>query len=447
MMTLGNARGLRWLFAGTLLVLSLVMAFGWLVPVFALGQAPLSAAVKTILAREKDVRKLVTPASGGDASQGLAISAQYGSPEFFAFARREQDILEYQPRETLVFLLTESVGVGQLADHPPIPTLIVDGARKYSPLVQSEELQRWQVVTSSLHQRTSIVRFPRSALTESAKSIELSFARGDGAAPITLRWDFPLAYPDNIARGESLSPGSLSSVALGLLFGLATCLTQLGVVFFATVFGLGTIAPSKVIRFGIRFVVGVVFVYTITGAFAGWLGEAMQSSGLAYQWITPLSVVSGLIVVLLALWMGILARVPVLERIHLPAHFSIETGLGQHLPLMMGSAWALGCVTCFDAVMFPTLLLYTGIQGSLIAGAAILFLFSMGIGVAFLVSTGVMHLGLALIPASSARPGWKPILVLVLALCSAGLGAAMLTGNFHNVSNVAFQWFRALGLF
>lgn len=447
MMTLGNARGLRWLIAGTLLVLSLVLAFGWLVPAFALGQAPLSAAVKTILAREKDVRKLATRASGGDGSQGLTISAQYGSPEFFAYARREQDILEYQPRETLVFLLTESVGVGQLADQPPIPTLIVNGTRKYSPLGQSEELQRWQVVTSSRHQRTSVVRFPRSALTESSESIELSFERGDSTTPITLRWDLPLAYPDNIARGESLSPGSPSSVALGLLFGLATCLTQLGVVFFATVFRLGTIAPSRVIGFGVRFVVGMVFVYTMAGAFGGWLGDAMQSSGLAYQWITPLSVVSGLLVVLIALWMGILSRVPVLERIHLPAHFSLETGLGQHLPLMMGSAWALGCVTCFDAVMFPTLLLYTGVQGSLIAGAAILFLFSMGIGVAFLVSTGVMRLGFALMPASSGRPGLVSILVLVLALCSVGLGAAMLTGNFHNVSNLAFQWFRARGLF
>ncbi len=457
MIALKKSRRARWLVAGVLFVLSLGLAFSWLAPAMGFGQTPMSTAIKLILARERDVRKLVTRSGGGDGSQGLAISAQYGTPEFFAYGRREQDILDYQPRGALVFLLTESVGVGQLTDQPPTPSLKVDDGREYAPIASAEELQRWKVVTQSLNQRTSEVRFSRTALTPSTKSIDLIFSRADGTPSQTLRWDLPLAYPENIAFGEPLSFDSLLGVAAGLIYGHFTCLIQLAAVFFATVLGLATVAQTQTIKFGIRFVVGMVFVYTAAGAFAGWLGDAMQSSGLAYQWITPLSFASGVLVVLLALWMGVLAGAPMLNRIHLPAFASLETGAGRWLPLMMGASWALGCVTCFDGVMYPTLLVYTGFSGSVFVGGAILLLFSMGVGIAFLISSIAMRLGFALIPALNGKTlntsrrntgqGFQSVLVWVLVLIIVGLGVSMLTGNFHNVSNIAFQWLRTFGLF
>ncbi len=453
MMALGRSRRTRQLLAVVLLMLSLGLAYSWLLPAMSFGQAPMSNIVKSILAREKDIRKLVTRSGAGDGSQGLTISAQYGSPEFFAYRRREQEILEYQPRAVLVFLLTESVGVGQLTDQPPTPTLRVDGATEFAPLALSAELQRWQVVTQSLNQRTSVVRFPRIALTPSTKSLDLIFGHEEGIPAQTLHWDLPMAYPENILVGESRSFDLLLGIASGLIYGHFTCLMQLAAVFVATVLGLGAIARTQVFRFGVRFVVGMVLVYTAAGAFAGWMGDAITSSGLAFQWSTPLSVVSGVLVVLLALWIGILARMPLLNHVRLSALTSLETGVGQGVPMLMGMAWALGCVTCFDGVVYPTLLVFTGISGSAFVGGAILFLFSMGIGIAFLVSSMAMRLGFALMPTSddTTRPnkgqGLQSVLIGVLVLLIVGLGVSMLTGNFHNVSDVSFQWIRALGLF
>ncbi len=438
-----NARAVRWFLAILFLLLGLGLAVGWLVPAVIAGQTPLSAVVKTILRQEKDVRKLLTRSAGGDGTQGLAISALYATPEFFAYSRRE-DTLEYKPQEALVFFLTETVGLDQLPDQPPMPTLSVDGGRAVSALEQSEELQRWKVVTQSLHQRTSAVRFPRSALPPNAKTIELTVTRPDGSGPLVLRWDLPTPYANDVAVGESLWLGSLLGLVAALLFSHAACLAQLSTCGVATVIGMGSTNKSQVTRLALLFALGFITIYTAAGALAGFVGQEIQSSGLEYNWIAPLEFASGLIVVLLGLWMGIVARAPLLGRIPLPAFARIENW--KWMPLLMGSGWALGCVTCFDGIMFPTLLVYTGMSGSVLTGGLILFLFSLGIAIPLLFASVSMRLGLAFV-----ESGWAPSIrslpVLLSTSIVVGLGISMMTGNFHNVSNLAFQWFRALGLF
>src|SRR5207302_6667370 len=54
--------------------------------------------------------------------------------------------------------------------------------------------------------------------------------------------------------------------------------------------------------------------------------------------------------------------------------------------MFMGSAFAVGCSTCFGGALFMSLMIYVGTVGSASLGALALFLFSLGIAIPYLLA-------------------------------------------------------------
>ena len=94
----------------------------------------------------------------------------------------------------------------------------------------------------------------------------------------------------------------------------------------------------------------------------------------------------------------------------------------------MGFTFAGGCLSCFAATVLPALLLYASAVGSVVYGALLLMVFSLGIsmpvlGLAFGVSRSERLL--SWLQRNSSK------LALVSALVMAGFGILMVTYTFH----------------
>lgn len=103
----------------------------------------------------------------------------------------------------------------------------------------------------------------------------------------------------------------------------------------------------------------------------------------------------------------------------------------------MGFTFAGGCLSCFSATVLPALLLYASAVGSVMYGALLLMVFSLGISVPVL--------GLALGVSRSERLlSWLQRNNLKLALVSAtimaGFGILMVTYTFHIFSGFISQF-------
>lgn len=123
------------------------------------------------------------------------------------------------------------------------------------------------------------------------------------------------------------------------------------------------------------FVAGFALVFTSLGAAASSLG------GLLLDHRALLEKVAGALIVLLGLFLFGLVRAPFLMREGRPLMQRVRPGPGG--ALLLGLAFAFGWTPCIGPVLGSILLLAGG-QGTVAAGALLLFLYSLGLGVPFL---------------------------------------------------------------
>lgn len=125
------------------------------------------------------------------------------------------------------------------------------------------------------------------------------------------------------------------------------------------------------------FILGFSFIFIILGASATYLGNLVSS----YQ--RALRIVGGIIVILFGLYLTGLLKIKPLQyekRIHLktkPAHL-----FGSFL---IGSVFALGWSPCVGPIL-ASILAYAAIQKTLSQGILLLSLYSLGLGVPFLLT-------------------------------------------------------------
>jgi cytochrome c-type biogenesis protein len=270
----------------------------------------------------------------------------------------------------------------------------------------------------------------------------------------TFKWDLPLPYGlglvNDRAQSESLivsSPRTLTwpvflAIMAGMLTALSPCLLQLAAYYAAVLAGAGAGSENRshtrrhLVRTSLFFVGGFTLVYTTGGFIAGYVGESMQHLAFIQQWSYPVSVIAGVIIILLAIRIAIQARAPLVCR--LPLGVKRSQGSGWVSSAVMGSTFAVGCLTCFSATVLSALLLYAGSTGSPVIGGLLLLLFSAGVGVVFLLAAWV-------IGESASMLGWlqraQPIIGGVSALIMVGFGLLMVTYQFHVVSGFLFRLF------
>jgi cytochrome c-type biogenesis protein len=127
------------------------------------------------------------------------------------------------------------------------------------------------------------------------------------------------------------------------------------------------------------------------------------------------------------------ARVPMVCK--LPV-FNRPTQTGWVASAVMGTTFAVGCLSCFSATVLTALLLYAGASGSPIAGGLIMLMFSAGVGVIFLLAAILMARAA---PVATWLTKAQPVIGVVSAIVMITLGALMITYKFHTVTGYLFR--------
>jgi cytochrome c-type biogenesis protein len=125
------------------------------------------------------------------------------------------------------------------------------------------------------------------------------------------------------------------------------------------------------------FVTGFALVFTALGAGASTLG------GLLLDHRLLLEQVAGALIVILGLFVLGLVRLPYLMREGRPLLEHVQPGPSG--ALLLGIAFAFGWTPCVGPVL-GSILVLAGAQGTLTQGALLLLLYSLGLGIPFLVA-------------------------------------------------------------
>jgi len=141
----------------------------------------------------------------------------------------------------------------------------------------------------------------------------------------------------------------------------------------------GAQARSRVLLVALGFVAGFSTVFVALGATASWIGQAVG----AYLGI--LGYIAGLLIVLMGLHFLHVIRIPLLDRTAQVGVANKPAGLiGAYV---MGLAFGFGWSPCVGPVL-AAILLMAGAADSAGEGARLLFVYSLGIGLPFLIAAG-----------------------------------------------------------
>jgi cytochrome c biogenesis protein CcdA len=384
------------------------------------------------------------------------ISGIYATPAYYAMTEQTEDSAKYLPDKFAVFYVFEDIHMGELAKKPPMMMLHVDDGRQLLPLDQ-------EVLRDSFHHRATVVRFPlqdsqgRPTFASKTSSFQLMAHDADanspahqGMEPLTMTWQLPIVYPKNLQEGAPLSFATLFALMAGLLAVLSPCLLQLTVYYTFALAGVNMnhhaadspSARAQVIRTALFFIAGFTIVFTLSGSLAGLAGQKLETSGWMETLNRPLSIAAGIGVLLLGIWVGAKAGAPGLCRLPGFATTSSGSKWKDALKMMfMGSAFAIGCSTCFGGALFISLMIYVGAVGSAWLGAFALFLFSLGIAIPYLLAAFFLSRALPLLGSlQKASSGIGLVCCVVLSF----FGMILISDNFHVPSNVLYRLYLGL---
>ncbi len=397
----------RWIRAVALSLIGLVAAWSWLFVVSKWGPAN-RIDILTFKAglTSKVMRTLLRDGQGtGHHSHTSAmISGIYATPTYFTMTEQSRLAAKYQPDRFAVFYVFEDIHAGELPRTPPVMMLRTDTGRQLLPVDR-------QLLTDSFHHRATIVRFPMTAadgtpvINPSASTLSLVVHDMTAHLEQTMDWKLPIVYPKDLDQADVLSLPTLFALLAGLLAVLSPCLLQLTVYYTFALAGISmqersgdpAAARSRIVHTALWFIAGFTVVFTASGALAGLAGERLQASGLMDYWNRPLSIAAGLGILLVGIWMAAGSGAPALCRLPL-----IRIGSGKQWfetvkMMFLGSAFAVGCSTCFGGALFISLMIYVGSVGSASLGAAALFLFSLGMAIPYLLAAAFLSRALPLI--------------------------------------------------
>ncbi len=450
----------RWVRAGLLTLIGLVAAWSWLFVVSTWGpanridiltfKAGLTSTVQRTLLRQGE-------GAGHHSHAASMISGLYATPTYFTMTEQPQEADRYRPDRYAVFYLFEDIHLGQLSRTAPAVSLRLDDGRQVTP-VDTE------VLRDSYHHRATVVRFPKTDAAGAPLFDEdgpsLTLVAHDPAAHVeqTMQWSLPIVYPTGL-EGTGLPLPTLLALLAGLLAVLSPCLLQLTVYYTFALAGMnargaasgladGTVdmaaARRRVIATALYFIAGFTVVFTASGALAGLAGERLQTSGIMEAWNRPLMIASGLGILALGVWVGASSGAPGLCRLPRllpgargPATAGRSVRVVESLKMMfLGSAFAIGCSTCFGGALFISLMIYVGSIGSASLGALALFLFSIGIAVPYLLAALFLSRALPLLTS------FHRVSAGIGAVCSVVLiffGVILMTDTFHIPSDLLYR--------
>ncbi len=163
----------------------------------------------------------------------------------------------------------------------------------------------------------------------------------------------------------------------GVVSFVAPCMLPMLPIYFSY-FAVGTNKKQSVFIRTVFFVLGFTFVYSVLGMFAGALGSFFV------EYETILHLVCGVIIIILGLnFIGVL-KLPFLKGLH--AHQEVK---GNFSAFLFGILFSISHLPCIMALLGSALVLAAH-EGMALRGIMLLVLYSLGIGIPFLVSALLM---------------------------------------------------------
>jgi len=239
----------------------------------------------------------------------------------------------------------------------------------------------------------------------------------------------------------SLALAGASFIA-GVLMFIAPCTLPLVPAYLAFISGVqGATATSqsdrrKIVINGLGFVVGFTVVFTLFGMLAGFFG------GFIGSFREILTQLGGAAIILFGLIMFNIIKIASLQADHkIPVHSFVVPGQPMSAALI-GSIFALGWTPCVGPVLASVLLLATT-ASTAISGGALLFIFSLGLAIPFLVTAVLYASASRTIARFAGVSKYVNIIGGIFLLC---IGALLLTDNFGLTVEYGYRLFSALGL-
>jgi cytochrome c-type biogenesis protein len=382
----------------------------------------------------------------------LEITATLATDEYFQYVDRAAIVGNLRPDRNLIFFVSETIHRGDLPNEVPAATLHV-GDNEYLPAVSDGP-------SFAEHHRLSVYSFPKRDAEGNLIDIDgagrmrlyVSNRYMGSERPLTFvgSWDAPYSLPDDLKSRADITPVAVLALGAGLLSSVMTpCLLQLVVVFVGVIAGFSTVPGRaaggasqltpvirrKIIQLAFAFVLGFMLLYALAGAFIGAVGHQAQLVFSEYS--RMVTVVSGVIVIALGLWVGFrgtrdfACRIP--DRRAMEA-LSFRDTAGT---LLASMGYALGCTACFGGAIVATLVVYVGAIGSASIGAGIMLIFAIGVAIPFLLSAyyiSRMDSILMLLARNSKPLSYASMTIVIL------FGLILITDNFHVVSDMIYPY-------
>jgi cytochrome c-type biogenesis protein len=435
-----------------LLLVGLVIASSWLVmPYFVQGQQLLrnvgddSRLIKAGNVSSYLTRELIhTP--------DLEILATLASDEYFQYVDRAAMVGNLRPDRNLIFFVSETIHRGDLPATVPRVSLRV-GEEEYFP-----ELADGPTLVQ--HHRLSLFSFPKRDTDGNVIDFEAAgrlrlyvsnrYLGSERDMTFVGSWDTPYSLPDELKSRADITPIAMLALGAGLLSSVLTpCLLQLVVIFSGVIAGFSTVPGQttggarqltpvirrKITQIAIAFVLGFTFLYALAGAMIGAIGHQAQLVFAEYS--RTVAVVSGVIIILLGLWVGLRGTREFACRI--PDRRAMDRLATRDIAgtVIASMGYALGCTACFGGAIVATLVVYVGAIGSAAIGAGIMLTFAIGVAIPFLLAAYYISKvdSILLFLARNSKPlSYASMAVIVT------FGLILITDNFHTVSDMIYPY-------
>jgi cytochrome c-type biogenesis protein len=237
------------------------------------------------------------------------------------------------------------------------------------------------------------------------------------------------------------APSLIAAFVAGVLSFLSPCVLPLVPGYLSLMSGLGS-SPrqdvaqqrSRVVFSASLFIIGFTLVFVSYGAAASVIGSVLVDHK---RLVTH---VSGVLIIVMGLVVAGAFRITALmqeRRFHVS-----PSKLGPYAAPVMGMAFAFGWTPCIGPVLAAVLTLAAS-RDTLNQGVGLLAVYSIGLGVPFLISA-------VLFDRFTATWGWFKRHGKTIDLVSGGIlvffGVLLLTGQLGRMSSLVLDWWSALGL-
>ena len=161
----------------------------------------------------------------------------------------------------------------------------------------------------------------------------------------------------------------------GIITFVSPCLLPMLPVYLSYFAGGGEKDTKKTLINSLGFVLGFTVIFMLLGALAGTLGQLLR------QYSVAVNLVSGLIVILFGLnFLGVLKL-----NIFKSAGLEKRRQTGFFSSVLFGAVFSIGWTPCVGAFLGSALLL-AATRGHVLEGRLMLFVYSLGLGIPFLIS-------------------------------------------------------------